>query len=354
MIRLLPRLFPMVFVLALVVYATPFRVLAEDAKGFVTTSSLPAAPRIHVFSCQVMSGPLMPRKDDVGLAVRFRNDTADALNSIVWRAKYGNGTVDFVDDGMFSHDIRIDNFVLAEQGSSHLNWVGVAADVLLLTGHPAGAGSLTKSNLALPEYMSTADPENCSVARATFNSGETWVNPELVQQSAMLTAPTPLPARIVTPNMTQTDSLEPMQFSHCTLMVQVKSELEVVFRNASTQVADRFVIRASYGKSGIDFVDEGTFAPGALVKHLLKKPLSDELEDQAYTSLDDPRDCVAVSAHFADGSTWQNPSVSATPGPLPTAVPDAIILTSTHLHWAHRHGFATPVPTPSEAPAAPR
>jgi len=42
---------------------------------------------------------MVPRKDDVGLLVRFRNDSPSALSSIVWRAKYGKSYVDFVYDG---------------------------------------------------------------------------------------------------------------------------------------------------------------------------------------------------------------------------------------------------------------
>ncbi len=46
-----------------------------------------AAPRVRVISCQVMSGMFVPRQDDVGLVVRFQNDSATTFSSIVWRAK---------------------------------------------------------------------------------------------------------------------------------------------------------------------------------------------------------------------------------------------------------------------------
>jgi hypothetical protein len=312
----------------------------------------PVSPRVHVFSCQVMSGVLVPRKDDVGLAVRFRNDGADTLNSIVWRAKYADGTVDFIDDGTFSPDLRIDNFVLAEQGSSRFNWGGLALDALQLVGRGIPTGDLMKTNLILPQYVSMSDPENCSILRATFEGGETWVNPDLVQQTAMLTARTPVPVPSSAPAESSNDALAPIQFSHCTLIVQNRSWAEVSFRNVSTHVADRVVVRARYGKSGIDFVDQGTFAPGAPIKHYLKKPPSDDLRDQAYYSLDDPRECAVVSAHFVDGSTWQNTSLDASPGPVPTAAPDAMKFGTVRIRWASRHGFPTPLPGPSESPAA--
>jgi hypothetical protein len=312
----------------------------------------PAPPQIHVFSCQVMSGSLVPRKDDVGLAVRFRNDGPDTLSSIVWRAKYGEGTVDFIDDGTFSRDIRIDNFVLAEQGSSHFNWGGLALNALALVGRGVPTASMTTTNLVLPQYVSTSDPENCSILRATFEGGETWVNPELGQRTTMLTARTPVPVPSSTAVVAQTDALEPFQFSHCSLIVQLRSIAEVAFRNVSTRVADRVVIRARFGKSGIDFVDQGTFAPDALIKHSLKKPPSDDLRELSYYSLDDPRDCAVVSAHFADGSQWLNPSIDATPGPPPTAPPDGMRFGTVWIRWAPRHGFPTPLPSPSETAAA--
>src|SRR5471030_2683897 len=103
----------------------------------------PAPPQIHVFSCRAMSGSFMPQKDDVGLAVRFRNDSDVALRSIMWRAKYGKGTVDFIDDGIFTHDVRIDNRVLAEQGSSHFDWGGLALDALFVAARALPGASLT-------------------------------------------------------------------------------------------------------------------------------------------------------------------------------------------------------------------
>jgi hypothetical protein len=308
----------------------------------------PAAPQIHIFSCQVTSGSGLPHKDDVGLAVRFRNDGPAALTSIMWRAKYGTAPVDFIDDGTFTHDVRIDNYVLAEQGSSHFNWGGFALSAMQLAAHTVPTGSLTATNLVLPEYISTEYPENCAIVRATFDTGETWVNPDLVQQSILLTKPTPLPLAVAA--QSQGDTLAPVQFSHCTLYLELKPGLDVVFNNTSSRVADRLVIRATYGKSAVDFVDEGTFAPGALVKHGLRKPITDDLRSHTYFGLDDPHDCAVVSAHFADGSTWQNPSMDATPAP-PAAVPDAIDLMRSRLRWAPRHDVPAPKPSPTESAA---
>lgn len=312
----------------------------------------PAAPAIHVFSCQVMSGILLPRKDDVGLLVRFRNDSPSALTSIVWRGKYGKGFVDFVDDGTFARDLRIDNFVLAEQGSTHFNWGGFAFDAVAVAAHTLPSSGLMTTNIVLPPFVSLPNPENCSVIRATFDTGETWVNPDAAQQLALLTAPTPIPVPSATASGAQAELPEPIAFSRCTLWVTPRPLVEVTFRNVWTRPADRIVVRAPFGTSAIDFVDQGTFAPDTVVKHMLKKPVQDELRDQSYISLDDPRDCAIVSAHFADGSTWQNPAIGATPAPLPTPVADSIRIGHQKLNWAPRHGFATPAPSASDVPAA--
>jgi hypothetical protein len=309
----------------------------------------PAAPQIHVFSCQVTSGSGLPHKDDIGLVVRFRNDGPTALTSIMWRAKYGSAPIDFIDDGTFTHDVRVDNYVLAEQGSTHFNWGGLALSALQLAAHSVPTGNLSTSNMVLPEYIGTEYPENCAIVRATFDTGETWVNPDLVQQSTLLAKPTPLPRIAAALVEAKTGSSEPVAFSHCELDLVGKPLLDVSFRNTTPRVADRLVIRAAYGKSAVDFIDEGTFAPDALVKHWLRKPTTDELRPHAYYGLDDPRDCAVVSAHFTDGSTWQNPSLDATPAPI-AAVPDAIDLMHAHLRWAPRHDVPAPAPSPSESP----
>ncbi|HMC47607.1 MAG TPA: hypothetical protein VKJ77_19975 [Caballeronia sp.] len=291
----------------------------------------------------------MPQKDDVGLAVRFRNDSDVALRSIMWRAKYGKGTVDFIDDGIFTHDVRIDNRVLAEQGSSHFDWGGLALDALFVAARALPGASLTTTNLVLPPYVSTSDPENCSIVRATYENGETWRNPQVAQDpSPFLTPRSPIPVPSAMLGQAQTQTPEPMQFTHCTLLFAFKQQLDVTFRSVGSRAADRIVVRTAYGKGAIDFVDEGTFAPDTVFKHRLTKPLTDETRGISYWSLDDPRDCAVVSAHFTDGSTWQNPSIEAAPGPLPTRVPDVMRWRSGD--WAPRHNVPAPSPMPSVSP----
>jgi len=168
-----------------------FKRLAVFALTFAMTGvALPAqtlagndTPSLHVFSCQTMSGPVMPRTDDIGLLVRFRNDSSQAIREIVWRAKYGPTSFDVRDDGTFTPGTRIDNFDLVEQGSSHLDFLKTTVAALLLAGHvPSYPDKLMKSTIALPNYLSTADPDNCSIVRVNFADGTSWLNPDLDQQ----------------------------------------------------------------------------------------------------------------------------------------------------------------------------
>ncbi len=296
---------------------------------------------MHVISCQVGSGFLVPRPDDVGLWVRFRNDGTTPLSSIVWRVKYGKSAVDVFDDGLFSPGVRIDNYALAEQGSTHINLTAAALTLGALNV------PLTKSNLALPPYLSTADPENCAILRATYANGDVWTNPQLDQTTTMLGIPTPIPTPTAQPS--DETKREPIQISHCTLIAAVESRLELVFQNASPATVDRIVVRGAYGSSGIDFADAGSFSPSALVHHWLKHAKIDDLRQQVYWSFDDPANCTVVSVHAKDGSTWQNPAVSESPGPLPTTVPDVMwVIPKT---W-QRHASPSPVPAAELTPAA--
>jgi hypothetical protein len=51
-----------------------------------------SAPPMHVISCVVASG-----QNRAEMEVAFRNDSSEELTSIVWRARYGSGWIDFID-----------------------------------------------------------------------------------------------------------------------------------------------------------------------------------------------------------------------------------------------------------------
>jgi hypothetical protein len=109
--------------------------------------------------------------------------------------------------------------------------------------------------------------------------------------------------------------------------------LRVRFRNLSSQPIDRVVFRAPYLSGGFDFVDGGSFAPGVLIRSdfqyvfgqravgRLNRELPVATPVDYLSSDEDPSNCMTVSAHFADGTMWQNPDAGPTEPPLPTAPP---------------------------------
>src|SRR5208283_4623877 len=105
----------------------------------------------------------------------------DALSSIVWRAKYGAHLVDFIDDGTFAPATRVDNYLLFEVGKTRFNWWGAVGDALGLMARPIPQTPypLTITNVVLTPYISSEDPENCSIVRVTSAAGDTWLNPAL-------------------------------------------------------------------------------------------------------------------------------------------------------------------------------
>ena len=325
------------------------------ATGILTVSPARAAaaprPDIHVSSCQVLSGApiLVPRSDDIGVAVRFTYRGAEPLAEIVWRVSYAATKIDVIDDGKFSSDVRIDSFALAEQGSQRANYGTVALNAAMLaTGHFAGANML-RSTLTMPLYASLPNPENCAVVRAVYASGAVWVNPDLDQQPALLPQRTPVPAAVRVP-LAKMDG--PVEITHCWVDIEGISELNVTFRTTPDAVADRIVFRAAYGSSAIEFADTDTadLENDVYLKHRLRGPRADPKVRQSYVSLDDPHDCAVVSVHYTDGTAWQNPALAAAPDPLPTPVPDAMALTLGIRRWSPRHGFPTPLPVPSASP----
>jgi hypothetical protein len=302
-----------------------------------------AAPRVRVISCQVMSGMFLPRQDDVGLVVRFQNDSATTFSSIVWRAKYGKLTADFIDDGEFAPSIQIDNFLLTEEGRSWVNGWKVAA---ALIGAHSGNGSVFSSSMVLPDYISTEEPENCAIVRTTDASGRMWLNPALPQSFASV----PAPVRPASPAPAASRSV-PVDITHCSFSYYgAHLSLQTTLVNQADRVADRIVVRTAYSSGHVDFVDQATFAPATIVVHRLKRSGPPDWKRRSYSSLDDPSDCAVRSVHYVDGTTWDNPLLPPEPGPLPTPVPNAIA-GIIPVHWArHTAPVESPAPSPFPSP----
>lgn len=312
--------------------------------------SAPQAPNIHVFSCQVVSGVLVPRADEIGLAVRFENSSTDTLKSIVWRAKYGATWIDFIDDGTFSPQTRVDNFIVFEAGKRKFNWLGAVADAVAL-GVGAGPSSpLWNTPAMFGDYISYDDPDNCSIVRTISSDGGLWVNSAVAaQQPFIFPSPSPTPAASATAATSPSPDPPPagnLAVTDCEPFFGGMGALSVRYTNVAQHSAKRITFRVPYKSGGLDFVDAGTFSPGVLIKHNLKATLPEELKPVAYVPFPDPALCQIVNVKYDDGSVWQNPSLGATPPPLPSPVPDAMpVKDLAGARWSQLHGFPTPVPS---------
>ncbi|MGZ6246779.1 MAG: hypothetical protein ACXWNM_13510 [Vulcanimicrobiaceae bacterium] len=266
-----------------------------------------AMPVISVLSCIVGAGP----DGRPGLEITFKNSSTNEYTSIIWRVRLAGGWLDFHDNGDSAPE-QIAKRVLYWRGGS-------------LTGY----------------YEDRAD---CSAVAVQTKTGLQWkapgvdLTPEYSQPTPRPNDATPIPATIDNPNG------NPVGIVSCVLDIERGRTrglgrkagfgvLMVRFRNLSSHVIDRVIFRAKYLSSGVDFIYGGHFSPGALVSsdqrvfgtripggHLMEElPVSTPV---SYASFDDdPGNCGAVSARYEDGTEWQNPSVGATPPPLPTAPP---------------------------------
>lgn len=315
--------------------------------GGVRAADAPSAPPpdIHIFSCKVLSGqPIVGSAYQAGLAVRFENNASQPYTSILWRAKYGDGYIDFLDDGTFSPQVRIDNFVLSAIGKAHVNVIG-----FLLA--PRGADVPVESEVRFAEYASLNDPENCRIIKAVTADGATWTDPTVPQQHYVLPDPAPSSQATLAPGEKEPHGV--IDIAHCHLLFpsgHKTAEADIGYDvNTAGKTADAVTFRVSYGRGTLDVVDEGTLPDGIYVRHKLRTPLPDELDGRSYFSLDDPKNCTAVVVHYSDGTQWTNP---AAPAALvaPTPVPDGLDrgLLQWVVNW--QNGLQLPAPSPSASP----
>lgn len=323
--------------------------------GAVTVQS---APTIHVFSCQDISDDYfrVTQKDEIGLAVRFEVDSAQDLSSIVWRVPYESGYVDFTDDGNFSHGVRIDNFVLFEAGHLQANAGNILMDLISARNKIDANQPMATANMTLPAFISTEDPQNCTVVRTVGRDGSLWLNPGVSQSPPPLLFPTPAPYRkrgqpapAPTPTPTPAAGM-PILVYPCFVSVEGPSNwLNVHFADRSANAATDVIFRAPYGSGTLDFDDRGSFAPGIEIDHRVRGAPLDALRGRELNEPDTPRRCAVVRASFADGSVWQNPAMTGPAAP-PTPIPDQLVLPApAWIHWTSRHTFPTPIPSPVAA-----
>lgn len=341
------------FAAALFLYIAGYA-MAQTPTPSPSPSPAVAPPAIHVYSCQTVSGLFLPSKNEAGLAVRFTNSSQQPYRDIVWRARYGEGYIDFIDNGLFSPGVSIDNFLVFKASNERFSVGNLLLGLTLaMSGNNNGPNPWI-ANTDFVDYAGTEDPENCTIVSAIDGDGVKWTNPDAPLPHVRI----PLDAAYGLPSVKATP---PPQFgggievTSCAYWLHGRGTMDVVFHNAGTQAVRRVVFRGLYRNSGIDFADDGVFSPNVKVEHSLKAPVPPQFRDALYLSFDEPALCPVVSVQYADGTSWQNPQIPATPGPYAAPVPDALVLMKEDANvWkrARVHGMPTPVPAPSSQPTA--
>jgi hypothetical protein len=291
----------------LIVIAGSVALFAVADSGAVRAQSV--APQLHVVSCTVASIP-----HRAVMEVEFRNDTSKELTSIVWRARYGSGWIDFTD--------KAD--VLPGATIKHTLW-----------------DTARVSRLAMQvEDSYRSGPENCSVLATQAKSGATWRDERADPAPQRIPTPEPDDARPV-PATIDNPLQDPIGIVGCKLIVAHgrtrglgrkagRGVLSVRFRNLSDKPIDRIVFRAAYGAGGFDFIFGGVFSPNVLVssdQYVLGEKTGKLFRDLPvdtpvdYVSLDEPANCTTVSVRYIGGRLWQNPMVGPTEPPLPIHEP---------------------------------
>lgn len=278
--------------------------------SLLTALGPPAAaqPSVTMLSCVIGAGG----NGRLGLEVGFRNDSPDALKSTVWRAHLSdNAWFDF-------------------------------GDSVSVEPHATSTHVLYQRRLLISKAYYRDDVRICSLVRAQYADGSEWQSSDFGEHFQRSTPrpddAAPIPATIDNP------AHDPVGVVACLYDIETHKLLgspagggvgllAVRFRNLSTRTIDQVVFRVPYLSGGFDFIDGGSFAPGVLISsdqyfegaHIVGRKLMRDLPANlpgAYQTLNyNPENCITVSAHFSDGSSWQNPNVGPTEPPAPTAPP---------------------------------
>lgn len=272
----------------------------------VLQGQTPASP-VHVASCRVQSGEthLGTHDFEATLLVRFENTSSEDLKRIVWRAKYADQWLTFVDDGTFSATQQIDQ--------------------LLLLHHHHRSGIWAGNRILFQDYTSTNEPENCQVAETTSQSGKIWSTSDPAPPPFVLPTTPPKSAEPV-PATLENPLHQPVGVFTCMASMPGDKHINLLVRfgDLAAQEIEDIIFRVPYGSGAFDFDAGGSFAPGISITKRLDAivPAVHALGD--IQTLERPNSCAVVKARFADGTTWQNSALPAVPPPYPTPPPNAI------------------------------
>ena len=273
----------MVFVAVVLSATTPLRAETSPSKIRLQSCVLLAAGEGNLDSIAAV------------MKVRFVNESAQTLKRIVWRSHTPAGTIDIADSGTFSPGISVYR-------------------------HPFYKGKTWKTGRFALEIMG---PGVCTVIETETADGEIWKATGIAAASIDIPSPppdsaTPVPATFDNPEH------NPIGIISCrfSLYWARGAHGTVRFRNLSSRPIDTITFRGLFGAAGIDVVKHGIFTPGTFVNSgdIVRHELPANVY-QEYETLDSPASCVAVSAHYVDGTVWQNPSVSPEEPPFPAGFP---------------------------------
>jgi hypothetical protein len=252
-------------------------------------------PRIRLQSCVVRAvGEGNIESIAALMQVRFMNESAQTLKRIVWRSQTPTGTIDIADTGTFSPGVSIYR-------------------------HPIYKGKAWKVSRNAFQMMG---PGLCTVIQTEGADGAIW-KATGIAPAAIDIPPSPPDSATPVPPAFDNPEHNPIGIISCRFSLYWgRSHGTVRFRNLSPRPIDSITFRGLFGEAGIDVVKQGMFSTGAFVNSgdMIRRDLPANAY-QEYESLDSPTSCVAVSAHYVDGSVWQNPSVSPTEPPFPVGVP---------------------------------
>lgn len=273
-------------------------------------------PPIRVSECVVAahqnlgfpSGGLI----NAGLVVKFQVGGPQSYKRIVWRARYGSGWIDFNDVGRFDPKVEILNALTIPNGPK---------------------GFFGGPRLPFAEYQNAGEPSDCRVVYAESPDGTVWN--DLASDAKPFAIPTTPPARHGdTIPATYAPGGSPIGVLSCQVQYAFlgwRSLLVTVrYKNLDTKPIAQVVFRVPYGPATFDIVDKSDSLPGVLRSQTLHKRI--DTPNDGYTSLDEASNCTVASALYSDGTSWQNPNLSASVLPLPTPPPD-IDFSAAGLRW---------------------
>lgn len=313
-----------------------FLLLAVTPAPAVQTSG--DAPSLAVTTCLIGSHPNLVQDAhgliNAGLLVSFKNDGSQIYKRIVWRARYGNGWIDFNDVGTFSPGIPI------------LNGLYVPNSTL--------AGPMPFS-----EYQNSGEAGDCEAVLTESSDGTVWAAKDFSDQPYSIPEPLMNQENVPTipgshiffdmlglrwqdgsmpPAPSQpwqaatTADAPPVKISSCLVGSHkdlggnngglINAALLVTFTSSAPQTYKRIVWRARYGNGWIDFNDAGTFSPGVQIVNTLEIENSGtrnapEFQFTEYQNKGEATDCSIVLAQAADGTVWSQLSPSDPPYVMP-------------------------------------